>query len=43
MLSSLFQERVGKFVMNMLLLQNASITEQNGAINILYSGGLAKP
>ncbi len=29
--------------MNVLLLQNASITEQNVAFNTLESGGLAKP
>ena len=43
LLSSLFQERVSNFAINMLLLQGASITEQNVAINILQSGGLAKP
>ena len=41
--SSLFQERVSNFAINVLLLQNATITEQNVAINILESGGLAKP
>ena len=43
LLSSLFQERVSNFAINMLLLQGASINEQNVAINILQSGGLAKP
>jgi hypothetical protein len=43
LLSSLFQELVGNFAINVLLLQNASITEQNVAIKILESGALAKP
>jgi hypothetical protein len=42
LLSSLFQERVSNFAINVLLLQNATITEQNVAINILESGSLAK-
>ena len=37
------QERVSNFAIIVLLLQNATITEQNVAINILESGGLAKP
>jgi hypothetical protein len=32
-----------KFAINVLLLQNASIPEHNMGINILESGGLAKP
>ena len=43
LLSTLFQERVSNFAINVLLLQNASITEQNLGIKILESGGLAKP
>jgi hypothetical protein len=35
--------RVSNFAINVLLLQNASITEQNLGIKILESGGLAKP
>ena len=42
LLSSLFQERVSNFAINVLLLQNATITEQNMGVNILESGGLAK-
>jgi len=42
LLSTLFQERVSNFAINVLLLQNATITEQNVAINILESGSLAK-
>ena len=41
--SSLFQERVSNFAINVLLLQNATITEQNTRVNILESGGLATP
>ena len=43
LLSSLFQERVSNFAINVLLLQNATITEQNMRVNILESSGLAKP
>ena len=43
LLSSLFQERVSCYAINLLLLQNASIIEQNVGIKILESGGLAKP
>ena len=43
LLSSPFQERVSNFAINVLLLQNATITEQNVANKILESGGLAKP
>ena len=43
LLSSLFQEHVSNFAIIMLLLQSASITEQNVAINVLESGDLAKP
>ena len=43
LLSSLFQERVSNFAINVLLLQNATITKQNMRINILESSGLAKP
>ena len=43
LLSSFLQERISNFAINVLLLQNAKITEQNVAINILESGGLAKP
>jgi hypothetical protein len=43
LLSALFQERVSNFAIHMLLLQKASITEQNMRDNILESGGLAKP
>jgi hypothetical protein len=43
LLSSLFQERVSNFAINVLLLENATITEQNMRVNILESGGLAKP
>ena len=42
LLRSLFQERVSNFAINVLLLQNATITEQNVAIKILESD-LAKP
>ena len=42
-LSSFFQERVSNFAINVLMLQNAMITEQNVRVNILESGGLAKP
>jgi hypothetical protein len=43
LLISLFQECVSNFAINVLLLQNATITEQNVGVNILESGGLAKP
>ena len=43
LLSALFQERVSNFAIHVLLLQNASSTEQNVATNILESGDLAKP
>jgi hypothetical protein len=42
LLSSFFQESVSSFAINMLQLQSASITDQNVAIHILHSGGLAK-
>ena len=42
LLSSLFQERVSNFAINVLLLQNTSTTEQNMTINIMESSGLAK-
>ncbi len=40
---ALFQERVNNFTVYMVLLQNATITEQNMRIIILESSGLAKP
>ena len=43
LLSALFQERVSYFTVNMLLLQDATITEQDMRIDILESSGLAKP
>jgi len=43
LLSSLFQERVSNFEINVLLLQKASITEQNMGTKILETGGLANP
>jgi hypothetical protein len=43
LLSTLFQERVSNFAMDMLLLQKAGITEQNARVSILESRGLAKP
>jgi hypothetical protein len=43
LLSTPFQERVSNFAINVLLLQNASIIEQNMGIKILESGRLAKP
>ena len=43
LLSSLFQERVSNFAINVLLLQNAPITEQNMRVYILEEGGLRKP
>jgi len=42
LLSALFQERVSYFAVYMLLLQDATITEQNMRVNILESSGLAK-
>ena len=41
--STLFQEHVSNFAINVLLLQNATITEQNMRVNILEAGGLTKP
>ena len=41
--STLFQERVSNLAVHMLLLQNATITEQNMRVSILESSGLAKP
>ena len=35
--------RVSNFAVYMLLLQNATITEQNMRVNIMESSGLAKP
>jgi hypothetical protein len=43
LLSSFLQERVSIFSINVLLLQNSTITEQNVTINILESGDLGKP
>jgi hypothetical protein len=43
LLSSLVQERVSNFAINVLLLQKASITEQNMGTKILEAGGLANP
>ena len=43
LLSALFQECVRNFAINVLLLQNTSITEQNVDVKILESGALAKP
>jgi hypothetical protein len=43
LLSTLFQERISNFAVYMLLLQNATITEQNMRVSILESSGLAKP
>jgi hypothetical protein len=42
LLSSLFQEHVSNFAINVLLCENATITEQNVDIHILESGGLTK-
>jgi hypothetical protein len=42
LLSTLFQERVSNFAINMMLL-HAMITEKNMRINILESSGLTKP
>ena len=42
-LSSLFQEHVSNFGINVLLFQNATITEQNIRVNILELGDLTKP
>jgi hypothetical protein len=43
LICSLFQERISYFAINMLLLQRASITEQNMRVNILQAGDLANP
>ena len=43
LLSSFFQECVSNFEINELLLQNATITEQNMRVSILETGGLTKP
>ncbi len=43
LLGVLFQECVSYFTVYMLLLQYATITEQNMRINILESSGLGKP
>jgi hypothetical protein len=43
LLSTLLQVRIDNFAINMLLLQNATITEQNMRFSILESSGLAKP
>jgi hypothetical protein len=43
LLSSLFQARVSNFAIYILMMQDATITEQNMRINILKSSGLAKP
>ena len=42
LLSTPFQERVSNFAINVLLCENATITEQNVDIHILESGGLTK-
>jgi hypothetical protein len=42
LLSTLFQERVSNFVVNMMLL-HATITEKNMRINVLESSVLTKP
>jgi hypothetical protein len=43
--STLFQDRVSNFSINMLLLENATITEQNMTlrVNIMESSDLSKP
>ena len=43
LLSSFFQECVSNFAINVLLLQNTTITKQNMRVNILEAGGLTKP
>ena len=43
LLSTLFQECISNFAVYMLLLQNATITEQNMRVSILEASGLAKP
>ena len=43
LLSSPFQERVSYFEIIMLLLQRASIIEENVGIKIQEAGSLAKP
>jgi len=43
LLSALFQERVSYFTVYMLLLQDATIIEQDMRIDILELSGLAKP
>jgi hypothetical protein len=43
LIGSLLQERVSYFAIKMLLLQRASITEQNMRVNILETVDLAKP
>ncbi len=43
LLSALFQERVSYFTVYMLLLQDATISEQDMRIGVLESSSLAKP
>ena len=40
---SFCQECFSNFAINVLLLQNATITEQNMRVDILETGGMAKP
>jgi hypothetical protein len=42
-LRSFFQECVSNFAINVLLLQNTTITDQNMRVHILEEGGLRKP
>ncbi len=42
-LSTLFQENVRNFAINMLLMENVTITESNVRVSILQSSGLANP
>jgi hypothetical protein len=43
LLCALFQERVSYFTVYMLLLQDATISEQDMRIGVLESSSLAKP
>ena len=43
LISSFFQECVSNFVINVLLLQNTTITDQNMRVNIFQTGDLTKP
>ena len=43
LLSTPFQEDVNNFVINILLPQDTTITEQNMRVSILELSGLAKP